>query len=203
MVYGQRTHRDGESWANRATARYVYRVIGRLFKVDIPANTGDFRLMSRRSVDALLQLREQPRFVKGLFAWVGYPTIAVDCRRLPRSAGVTKFHYWTLWNFALEGITFFHHPATEATYLGIFVTIMAFVEGLVVITKTLLWSEPVAGYPTLIVTILFLGGVQLFFIGVLGEYLGCIYNETKIRPLYVVQEMYAPQPALPSQTTPS
>ena len=203
VVYGRRTHRDGESWAKKATAHYFYRVIGKLSKVNIPANTGDFRLMSRRSVDALLQLREQHRFMKGLFAWVGYPTTAVDYRRPPRAAGVTKFNYWKLWNFALEGITSFTIlPLKLATYLGIFVAMLAFLAGLVVITKTLLWGEPVAGYPTLMVTILFLGGVQLFFIGVLGEYLGRIYNETKIRPLYVVQEFAAPQPASTNPTPP-
>jgi glycosyltransferase involved in cell wall biosynthesis len=107
---------------------------------------------------------------------------------------VTKFNYWKLWNFALEGITSFTIlPLKLATYLGIFVAMLAFLAGLVVITKTLLWGESVAGYPTLMVTILFLGGVQLFFIGVLGEYLGRIYNETKTRPLYVVQEFAAPQ----------
>ena len=201
VVYGRRTHRDGESWAKKATAHYFYRVIGKLSKVSIPANTGDFRLRSRRSVDALLQLREQHRFMKGLFAWVGYPTTAVDYRRPPRAAGVTKFNYWKLWNFALEGITSFTIlPLKLATYLGIFVAMLAFLAGLVVITKTLLWGEPVAGYPTLIVTILFLGGVQLFFIGVLGEYLGRIYNETKIRPLYVVQEFAALQPTAINQT---
>ncbi len=198
VVYGRRTHRDGESWAKKVTAHYFYRVIGKLSKVSIPANTGDFRLMSRRSVDALLKLREQHRFMKGLFAWVGYPTTAVDYRRPPRAAGETKFNYWKLWNFALEGITSFTIlPLKLATYLGIFVAALAFLAGLVVITKTLLWGEPVAGYPTLMVTILFLGGVQLFFIGVLGEYLGRIYNETKIRPLYVVQEFAAPQPSRP------
>lgn len=205
VVYGRRTHRDGESWAKRATAHYFYRVIGKLSKVQIPANTGDFRLMSRRAVDALLQLREQHRFMKGLFAWVGYRTIAVDYRRTPRAAGVTKFSYWKLWNFALEGITSFTIlPLKLATYLGIFVAILAFLAGLVVIAKTLLWGERVAGYPTLMVTILFLGGIQLFFIGVLGEYLGRIYNETKIRPLYVVQEFSAPQPTRsnPTITTP-
>jgi glycosyltransferase involved in cell wall biosynthesis len=116
---------------------------------------------------------------------------------------VTKFNYWKLWNFALEGITSFTIlPLKLATYLGIVVAMLAFIAGLVVIAKTLLWGEPVTGYPSLMVTILFLGGVQLFFIGVLGEYLGRIYNETKTRPLYVVQEFAAPQPASTNPTPP-
>ena len=190
VVYGRRTHRDGESWAKKATAHYFYQVIGKLSKVQIPANTGDFRLMSRRAVDALLQLREHHRFMKGLFAWVGYPATAVDYRRPPRAAGTTKFNYWKLWNFALEGITSFTIlPLKLATYLGIFIALFSVLAGIWIILKTLMWGEGVAGYPSLIVTILFFGGVQLFFIGVIGEYLGRIYNETKARPLYVVQNV--------------
>ena len=190
VVYGRRTHRDGESWAKKATAHYFYQVIGKLSKVQIPANTGDFRLMSRRAVDALLQLREHHRFMKGLFAWVGYPATAVDYRRPPRAAGTTKFNYWKLWNFALEGITSFTIlPLKLATYLGIFIALFSVLAGMWIILKTLMWGEGVAGYPSLIVTILFFGGVQLFFIGVIGEYLGRIYNETKVRPLYVVQNV--------------
>lgn len=189
VVYGRRTHRDGESWAKKATAHYFYQVIGKLSKVQIPANTGDFRLMSRRAVDALLQLREHHRFMKGLFAWVGYPSIAVDYRRPPRAAGTTKFNYWKLWDFALEGITSFTIlPLKLATYLGMLISFFSVLAGLSIVIKTLVWGDAVAGYPTLIVTILFFGGVQLFFIGVIGEYLGRIYNETKVRPLYVVQD---------------
>lgn len=200
VVYGRRTHRDGESWAKKVTARYFYKVIGKLSKVEIPANTGDFRLMSRRSVDALLQLREHHRFMKGLFAWVGYPSIAVDYRRPPRAAGISKFNYWRLWNFALEGITSFTIlPLKLASYLGMSIAIFSVLIGLWIILKTLLWGEGVAGYPSLIVAILFFGGVQLFFIGVIGEYLGRIYNETKVRPLYVVQDM---QPSHPGKTPP-
>ena len=190
VVYGRRTHRDGESWAKKVTAHYFYQVIGKLSKVQIPANTGDFRLMSRRAVDALLQLREHHRFMKGLFAWVGYPATAVDYRRPPRAAGITKFNYWKLWNFALEGITSFTIlPLKLATYLGISIALFSVLAGLWIILKTMMWGDGVAGYPTLIVTILFFGGVQLFFIGVIGEYLGRIYNETKVRPLYVVQNL--------------
>ncbi|MEO7243497.1 MAG: glycosyltransferase family 2 protein [Variovorax sp.] len=193
VVYARRTHRDGESWLKKRTADFFYRTIGRLSKVEVPANTGDYRLLSRRAVDALLQLREHHRFMKGLFAWVGYPSKAVPYRRERRAAGASKFSYWKLWNFALEGITSFSMlPLKLATYLGIFIAFMAFVSGAWIIARTLIWSHDVAGYPSLIVTVLFLGGVQLFFIGIIGEYVGRIYNEVKKRPLYVVQSFKPP-----------
>ena len=163
--------------------------MGKLSNVQIPADTGDYRLMSRRTVDALLKLREHHRFMKGLFAWIGFPAKPIDYRRDARAAGTTKFNYWKLWNFALEGITSFTiAPLKVSTYLGVLISLCAFFAGTWILFRTLLWGNPVAGYPTLIVTILFLGGVQLLFIGILGEYLGRIYNETKGRPLYLVQK---------------
>jgi glycosyltransferase involved in cell wall biosynthesis len=196
IAYAKRTHRDGETWLKKATAARFYKVMGRLSNVDIPADTGDYRLMSRRTVDALLQLREHHRFMKGLFSWVGFPSKAIEYRRDARAAGTTKFNYWKLWNFALEGITSFTiFPLKVATYLGVFISLFSFFAGAWIILRTLLWGNPVAGYPTLIVTVLFLGGVQLLFIGILGEYLGRIYNETKNRPLYFVQR-YQPASAL-------
>lgn len=190
VVYARRTHRDGESWLKKATASAFYRLMEQQSgKVKIPRDTGDFRLMSRRSVDALLRLREQHRFMKGLFAWVGYPSKAIEYRRDPRIAGETKFNYWKLWNFALEGITSFTiGPLKMATYIGLATSTLAFLYGLWIIGKTLILGHDVPGYPSLMVTILFLGGVQLFFIGVLGEYLGRVFGETKQRPLYLVQE---------------
>ena len=188
VVYARRTDRDGETWLKKATASYFYRMMTRLSNVQIPADTGDYRLLSRRAVQALLQLREQHRFMKGLFAWVGFPSKAIEYRRDPRAAGTTKFNYWKLWNFALEGITSFSIlPLKLASYLGMAISLSAFIAGSWIFIKTLVWGDPVAGYPTLMVTILFLGGVQLLFVGILGEYLGRIYNETKGRPLYFVQ----------------
>jgi len=144
--------------------------------------------MSRRAVDALLQLREQHRFMKGLFVWVGFPEKAVTYRRDPRFAGETKFNYWKLWNFAIEGITSFTiAPLKAATYIGLLTATFAFCYGIWLFVNTLLFGNPVHGYPSLMVTVLFLGGVQLLSIGVIGEYLGRIYNETKQRPLYFVQ----------------
>ena len=189
IVYAMRSHRDGETWLKKATASAFYKIMDQLSgRVNIPRDTGDFRLMSRRSVDALLQLHEQHRFMKGLFAWVGFPSKAIKYRRDPRAAGETKFNYWKLWNFALEGITSFTiAPLKFATYLGLLTASLAFVYGLWIIGKTLFLGHDVPGYPSLMVTVLFLGGIQLFFIGVLGEYLGRIFGETKQRPLYFVQ----------------
>lgn len=204
VVVARRTHRDGETWIKKLTAYGFYRVIGAMSKLEIPANTGDCRLMSRRAVDSLLRMREHHRFMKGLFAWVGYPTKVVDYRREPRAAGTTKFNYWKLWNLAIEGITSFStFPLKLATYSGMLIALAAFLAGGWIVLKTLIWGEEVAGYPSLMVTMLFLGGVQLFFIGILGEYLGRVYNETKSRPLYLVQsysgayEAAQTQPVLP------
>lgn len=189
VAYAKRSHRDGETWLKKATASAFYRLMTKLSRVTIPQDTGDCRLMSRRVVQALGQLREHHRFMKGLFAWVGYPSVAVEYRRDPRAAGTTKFNYWKLWNFALEGITSFTvTPLKLATYLGFFCALSAFVMGVWIVLNTMIWGNAVQGYPTLIVTILFLGGVQLFFIGILGEYLGRIFGETKNRPLYLVHE---------------
>jgi glycosyltransferase involved in cell wall biosynthesis len=188
VVYAQRTHRDGESWVKKATAKLFYRVIGRMTNIDIPPDTGDFRLMSRRVVDALLKLRERHRFMKGLFAWVGFSQKALPYRRDARGAGVTKFNYWKLWNFAIEGITSFSSaPLKFSTYLGTVIAALAFLYGSFIIARTLLLGNPVPGYPSLIVIVLFLGGVQLTAIGVLGEYIGRMFDETKHRPLYLVQ----------------
>jgi len=188
VVYAKRTVREGETWLKKATASVFYRTIQKVSRVKIPADTGDFRLMSRRAVDALCQLREQHRFMKGLFAWVGFPSKAVEYRRDPRQAGVTKFNYWKLWNFALEGITSFTiAPLKAATYLGLVTSALAFLYGAWIIFKTLMFGDAVRGYPTIMVTVLFLGGAQLFFIGIIGEYVGRIFNETKQRPLYYLQ----------------
>jgi polyisoprenyl-phosphate glycosyltransferase len=194
VIYARRTSRSGETWLKKATASAFYRLIQKVSRVQIPADTGDFRLMNRRSVDSLLQLREQHRFMKGLFAWVGYKQIALDYERDPRIAGETKFNYWKLWNFALEGITSFTiAPLKIATYVGLLTAGLSFVYGAWIIYQTIAFGNPVPGYPSLIVVVLFLGGLQIFFIGVIGEYVGRIYDETKQRPLYVVQNYRPPK----------
>jgi glycosyltransferase involved in cell wall biosynthesis len=188
VVYAQRMGREGESSLKKVTAYAFYRVIQNVSRVAIPEDTGDFRLLSRRAVCALVQLREQHRFMKGLFAWIGFPQKKVPYSRLPRYAGKTKWNYWKLWNFALEGITSFTiAPLKMATYLGLVVAFSALVYAGVIVFKTLVYGNPVAGYPSLMVTILFLGGVQLIGIGIVGEYIGRMFNETKGRPLYFLK----------------
>lgn len=186
-VHGTRLEREGEGWIKRTTAHAFYRVIGRLSKTPIPADTGDFRLLSQRALAALRQLRERHRFMKGLFGWVGFNSVAIAYHRAPRAAGHSKFNFWRLWNLALEGITSFSTaPLRLATYLGLVTALVAFVYGLLVILKALFWGDPVAGWPTMMAVILFLGGVQLIALGVIGEYLGRLYDESKQRPLYLV-----------------
>ncbi len=200
VVHARRRRRVDESWARSGTARAFYRVMERLgTRVTLPADSGDFRLMSRRSVDAVLRLREHHRFMKGLFAWVGFPSRAVSYDRAPRAAGRTSWTYWTLWNLALEGITSFTVlPLKIATYIGLFTAVAALLFGGQLIVRTLLFGNPVAGYPSLMAVILFMGGVQLMTLGVIGEYLGRVFNEVKQRPLYLV-ERHLPSGGMPTE----
>lgn len=192
-VYGTRIAREGEGWLKRSTAGMFYRVIGRLSKTPIPADTGDFRLLSPRALAALRQLRERHRFMKGLFRWVGFRQVAIPYRREPRLAGKSKFGMWKLWNFALEGITSFSTvPLRVATYLGLATAFAAFIAAVWIVIKAALWGDRVAGWPTMMVVILFLGGVQLICMGLIGEYLGRLYGESKQRPLYLVERWQAP-----------
>jgi polyisoprenyl-phosphate glycosyltransferase len=185
MVYAQRIERLGETLLKKATARWFYRLMQRVGRIQIPENVGDFRIMSRRFVNALLQLRERHRFMKGLFAWVGFPQKGIPYQRDPRFAGTTKWGYWRLWNFALDGITSFTTtPLKWATYLGLTTAFASFIYAIVIILQKLIYGNPVKGYPSLMVAILFLGGTQLVFLGIIGEYLGRMFDETKGRPLY-------------------
>ncbi|NOT87209.1 MAG: glycosyltransferase family 2 protein [Lysobacter sp.] len=186
-VHGTRTERDGEGWFKRATAHGFYRMMQRLSKTPIPTDTGDFRLLSPRSLAALRELRERHRFMKGLFGWVGFRQVAIPYHREARLAGRTKFNVWRLWNFALEGVTSFSTaPLRVATYLGVLTAVLAFVYASWIVIKAMLWGDPVAGWPTMMTVILLLGGVQLMALGVIGEYLGRLYEESKQRPLYLV-----------------
>jgi polyisoprenyl-phosphate glycosyltransferase len=192
MVAARRRERQGETRLKRMTAHLFYRLMRHAGDVRLPADTGDFRLMSRRAADAVRQLREQHRFMKGLFAWVGFPSTYVVYDRAPRHAGLSKWNYWRLWNLALEGITSFTvMPLKVATYLGLCVALLAGLYVAEVVVKTLFFGNTVAGYPSLMTVTLFLGGVQLMCLGVIGEYLGRVFNETKRRPLYLVRH-YAP-----------
>ena len=195
VVYGTRTRREGESWFKRFTAAAFYRVMSRLSHTPIPPDTGDFRLMSRPVLDALRQLRERQRFMKGLFTWVGFRQVSLPYERAPRLAGGSKFNYWRLWNLALEGITSFSTvPLRLATYVGVLTALGAFAWGLWIVARTVLWGDPVEGWPSLVTGMLFLGGVQLVALGIIGEYLGRLYLEVKQRPLYLIAEARLPPP---------
>jgi glycosyltransferase involved in cell wall biosynthesis len=173
----------------RATAHLFYRFIQRISRVRIPEDTGDFRLLSRRAVDSLKTLREQHRFMKGLYAWIGFSQRAIPYRREPRFAGKTKWNYWRLWNFALEGITSFTiAPLKIATYVGLFVAVAAFAFSIFIVYRTIRFGDPVPGYPSLMVVVLFLGGIQLVTLGIIGEYLGRAFDEVKQRPLYLINQ---------------
>lgn len=191
IVNMRRRSRADESWAKRQAAGLFYRLINTLSDTPIPADIGDFRLLSRRAVDALNRLPERNRFMKGLFAWIGYPTVTLDYDVAERAAGTTKWSPRQLTRFAIEGITAFSiQPLKFATKLGLLAAAVALALGLYYLSRALLHGDPVPGFPTLIVVILMLGGVQLMAIGVLGEYLGRLWLESKRRPLFIVQDYW-------------
>jgi polyisoprenyl-phosphate glycosyltransferase len=193
VVNMRRRERAGESWLKRATAFAFYRVMNRLSEVPIPVDTGDFRLLSRRAVDAINEMPERNRMMKGLFAWIGFNQATIEYDREPRAAGRSKWRYWKLWNLALEGITGFSvAPLKVATYVGFATAFSAFAFAAFMFVKTLAFGDPARGFPTLIVVISFLGGLQLMAIGVLGEYLARLFVEAKGRPLYLVDEKRTP-----------
>ncbi|HUX19001.1 MAG TPA: glycosyltransferase family 2 protein [Acidithiobacillus sp.] len=191
VVNAVRLSREGESWLKRASAHVFYRIINRMSDVEIPPDTGDFRLLSRPVLEALQALPERRRFMKGLFAWVGFRSTNVYYHRAPRHAGKTTWNYWRLWNLAVEGITSFSQvPLQLAAYLGFVVSLLAFIYAVWLVISTLAYGNPVKGYPSIMVTLLFLGGVQLMALGVIGEYLGRIYEESKQRPVYLVRQAW-------------
>ncbi|MBD9432741.1 glycosyltransferase family 2 protein [Achromobacter sp. ACM03] len=190
VVSMRRRSRAGESVLKRLSAYAYYRLLSRLSKAAIPPDTGDFRLMSRRAVTALLQLPERCRYMKGLYAWVGMPTRIIDYDREPRAAGVTKWSYLALFRLAMEGITSFSTaPLRWATGLGAAAALGGAVFGAAIIFKTLMFGDDVAGYPSLMAMMTFMGGVQLITIGLLGEYVGKTYMESKQRPVYLVRDV--------------
>ncbi len=195
VVYAVRTEREGESWFKKMTAFMFYRTIYKISPINIPRNTGDFRVMSRQTVDSLRELRETHRFMKGLFTWVGFRQTGITYKREPRFAGNTKWNYGKLWNFAIEGITSFSYlPLQWSMYFGLIVAFLAFILGSIYLVRTLLLGNPVPGYPSLMIVMLFMGGVQLFTIGIIGEYIGRIYTESKRRPLYLVRKCFGLTP---------
>lgn len=196
VVSMRRRSRAGESVLKRLSAYAYYRLLSRLSKAAIPPDTGDFRLMSRRAVTALMQLPERCRYMKGLYAWVGMPTRIIDYDREPRAAGTTKWSYLALFRLAMEGITSFSTaPLRWATGLGAVAALGGAVFGAAIIFKTLMFGDDVAGYPSLMAMMTFMGGVQLITIGLLGEYVGKTYMESKQRPVYLVRDVQHSGPA--------
>ncbi len=191
VVYAVRGERKGESWFKVATAKLFYRLIYRITDVDIPLDTGDFRLMDRRVVNAMQSMREQHRFIRGMVSWVGFRQTGVPYTRQERYAGTTKYPLRKMLRFAWDGITgFSYFPLQLATYMGFAIAGLSALAIVVVIyLRAFTSARPLEGQATTLVMVLFLGGVQLISLGIIGEYLGRIYNEVKGRPLYIVREV--------------
>jgi len=188
-IYAKRRSRSGESWAKKWTAGKFYSLLKKTTRIPIQENTGDFRLLDRRCVEALKKIRETQRYTKGMFSWIGYNKKEILFDRDPRAAGETKWNYFKLMDLAIEGITSFTTaPLRIASFMGFTVSFGAFIYMIWIIIKTLLHGESVSGYPSMMTAILFIGGLQLISIGIIGEYLGRIFNETKQRSLYFVDE---------------
>jgi len=192
VVYGKRQDRRADTLAKRFTAGGFYRLFNKLSGVKIPANTGDYRLMDRKVVDAIKALPERSRFMKGLFAWVGYRATGVSYARPARAAGETKFNYWRLWNFAIDGfVSFSTAPLRVWTYIGGVVAFFSFAYASFIILRTVITGVDVPGYASLTTFVLFLGGIQIISVGVLGEYISRLFIEVKQRPIYIVDEIYS------------
>ncbi|MDO8539555.1 MAG: glycosyltransferase family 2 protein [Opitutaceae bacterium] len=192
VVYAQRRTRDGESAAKVLTARLFYQLLKRMTKTDIPRDTGDFRLMDRRIVDVLRQMRERHRFIRGMVSWVGGTQVPVVYDRKPRFAGETKYPYRKMISFALDAFTSFSVvPLRLVTYLALLIILVAFVASVTVFIVRLINPDYfIPGFPAMMLTIIFFGGVQLLALGVIGEYIGRMYESVKSRPIYVVEGIY-------------
>lgn len=190
-VYARRRSREGESWLKKFTSKMYYKTLQRVTRIPIQEDTGDFRLLDRRVVEALKEFRESQRNTKAMFSWVGFYKKEILYDRDPRAAGETKWNYVKLVELAVDGITSFTTaPLRIATYAGILVSVLAFIYLLYLVIRTLLFGVDLAGYPSMMAVILFLGGVQLLSLGIIGEYVGRIFNETKHRPLYLIEEYH-------------
>lgn len=198
VVLARRTDRHTDGKLQKFSATSFYRFHNMISDVQVPMDVGDFRLMDRRVVEALQQLPENHRFMKGLFAWVGFRTVTIPYDQSERHAGKSNFNFWKLWNLALEGITSFSTaPLKIWTYLGLGVSALAMLYGSLIVLRTLVQGVEVAGYASLMASSMFLGGIQLIGIGVLGEYVGRIYHEVKRRPVYLVREERRPEEGAP------
>jgi glycosyltransferase involved in cell wall biosynthesis len=191
VVLAKRIDRTNDSYAKQFSARIFYKLHNLISDISIPRNVGDYRLMSRKVVNTLNQFPENQRFMKGLFAWAGYKTAVVEYKREPRASGEPSFNGWKLWNLALDGFTNFSTvPLRIWLYSGIVISFFSFMYGTFIIIKTLIYGIDLPGYPSLLTVILFSGGIQLIGIGILGEYIGRIFNESKRRPAYIVEREY-------------
>ncbi|EFO33500.1 putative Bactoprenol glucosyl transferase-like protein from prophage CPS-53 [Roseibium sp. TrichSKD4] len=190
VVYGMRVDRSSDTFLKRSTAGLFYKLFNRLAHIDMPANAGDFRLIDRAVIEALHKLPERNRFMKGLFAWVGFPSLAIPYERPARRAGEGKWNYWKLWNFAIDGLTAFTTlPLRVWLYGGVGIAGLALVYALYTIIKVLIYGVDVPGYASLMVAVLFFSGIQLLSIGMVGEYIARLFGEAKQRPVYLVQDV--------------
>ena len=190
-VYARRSSRLGESWFKKVTSKVFYKTLQSVTRIPIQKDTGDFRLLDRRAVEALKQIRESQRYTKGYFSWIGFNKKEITYKRDPRVAGHSKWNYFKLFDLAIEGIVSFSiAPLRIATGLGVVVAFATFIYLLYIVLRTILFGTDLAGYPSTMAVILFLGGAQLFSIGIIGEYVGRIFNETKARPLYLIEELH-------------
>jgi glycosyltransferase involved in cell wall biosynthesis len=190
-VFAQRSSRSGESWFKKTTSSLFYKTLQKSTSIPIQQDTGDFRLLDKRCVLALRQFRESERYTKGMFSWIGYKKKEISYDRDPRFAGETKWNYLKLMNLAIDGITSFTTaPLRISSILGVLVSISAFFYIIYLVIRTIMFGTDLAGYPSMMAVILFLGGVQLLSLGVIGEYIGRIFNETKQRPLYFIEEYH-------------
>ncbi len=186
-VYAKRRSRKGESWLKKSTSKLYYRLLQKTTRIDIQKDTGDFRLLDRRCVEALRAMRESQRYTKGLFSWIGYNKKAIEYDRDPRAAGHTKWNYRRLFNLSIDGFTSFTTaPLRWSAFIGILISFIGFLYMLVIIFNTLFYGIDSPGYASTMVVILFLGGIQLIFLGIIGEYLGRTFSEAKGRPLYFI-----------------
>ena len=198
IVYGVRTQRTSDTAAKRLSANWFYRVFNSISPVRIPENVGDFRLVDRRAVQVLRQLPERNRFMKGLFAWVGFNAIGVPYERPQRVAGSSKFNLWRLWNFALDGlVSFSTAPLRAWFYVGVVIAAVAVLYAIFIITRVLLFGIDTPGYASLLIAVLLMGAIQLLSLGIIGEYLGRLFLEVKGRPIYVVEGVYENGDVLP------
>lgn len=188
-VYGKRISRGKESWLRKRLSLLFYSMLQKSARYDILPNVGDFRLLDRKCIDQLKQLRETERYTKGMYAWIGFKKTSVDFETQDRVAGESHMSYRALLSLAMEGVTSFTvAPLKLSAYFGFLISIVAFIYLFFVLFKAIFYGDPVAGYPTLVILVLFFGGLQLLSLGIIGEYLGKIYNETKNRPVYVIGE---------------